>query len=405
MLVSLRRTMKYRPSSSTTQSASEHTRAISCNTLARGLVLAGDCRAFKFRDNDLVAATSYTGLLCATRGYFNTRPCCNLIHENALSLSDGKYSFYDETMYDIERCERGACKEKITRQCLPTCKRKEKDPEHFCFEIAEKYDSYNQCVEEPVLPPDACTCYDAANVLYPAGKMRPPRRERAFTFPQALELSRVCGVLEPCREFSFEYCSCKHCGSAVELLVPTACGFITFERVLPLKRRGLEPDDVDGKFECYYRVCAQLCPEGSCSRSDCHDGRHHHEKCKKRCHTVLADVVCERKECQQKLPYNDKCVRPSRCHPCNHISCGAHRCDGHVHHHNLCSVIQCPERNLNMSHRKARPFPEPGSHTKRLGVLGFDKGIVAGRRPPELKCQSKSCQKGCEHGRRKPKHV
>ena len=398
--------MKYRPSSGATQSANEHTRTISCNTLARGLTIAGDCRAFKFRENNLVAATSYNSLLCATRGYFNTRPCCNIIHEDALTLSDGRFSFYDETMYDTERCKQSACKDKITRHCLPSCKHKEKDPNHFCYEIAEKYDSYNQCVKEPGLPRDTCTCYDAAGVLYPAGKMHPPRRERDFTFPQALELSSVCGVLEPCREFTFEYCSCKYCGSAIELLVPTACGFITFERVRPPKRHGLEPDDVDGKFECYYRVCTQLCPEGSCSRSNCHNGRHHNPKCGTLCREVLADVVCERKECQQRPPdVDDCCVRPSRCRPCDHHSCAAHRCDGHMHHHHLCNVVECPERQLAMLHRRNIPFPEPGSHTKRLSVLGFDKGTVRRGRPPEHGCKSSSCREGCEHGRRKAKHV
>ena len=364
--------MKFRLSRDNTQTASEYTSSVSCNTLARGLVLAGDCRNFKFREDDLVASTSYQNLLCATKGYFQTRPCCNITFDHALTLEDGRYSHVDRTEYEREICEEEKKKgPKIVKQCVPGCKKKQEDPEHYCFTMAVEYDSYTTCHEEEI-ERDECDCYDAKGVLYPLGEMRPPRKERQFAFPETLQFSRLCGELDPCRPFRFEYCSCKYCGSAIELFVPTQCGFITLERIMPHPEHydhGREPDEVDGKFKCYHKVCVEVCPHGKCDHPHCKDGFHHHEHCDKKCRRILADVVCEKKTCQDR---HQGCIKPSRCRPCDHKSCHIGNCDGRFHHHHLCDHRNC----LISIENEHTPLQDlvPGSHTKRLGVLGFDKG-------------------------------
>lgn len=364
--------MKFRLSRDNTQTASEYTSSVSCNTLARGLVLAGDCRNFKFREDDLVASTSYQNLLCATKGYFQTRPCCNITFDHALTLEDGRYSHVDRTEYEREICEEEKKKgPKIVKQCVPGCKKKQEDPEHYCFTMAVEYDSYTTCHEEEI-ERDECDCYNAKGVLYPLGEMKPPRKERQFAFPETLQLSRMCGELDPCRPFRFEYCSCRYCGSAIELFVPTQCGFITLERIMPHPEHhdhGREPDEVDGKFKCYHKVCVELCPHGKCGHPHCKDGFHHHEHCDKKCRRLMADVVCEKKTCQDR---HRGCIRPSRCRPCDRKSCHLGNCDGRFHHHHLCDHRNC----LISIEDERTPLQDlvPGSHTKRLGVLGFDKG-------------------------------
>ena len=175
--------MKFRLSNGNTQTASEYTSTVSCNTLARGLVLAGDCRNFKFREDDLVASTSYQNLLCATKGYFQTRPCCNLTFDHALTLDDGRYSYINRTEYEQETCQEEKKKgPKIVKQCVPGCKKKQEDRDHYCFTMAVEYDSYQLCDKEEDIERDECDCYDAKGILYPLGEMKPPRKERQFAF-------------------------------------------------------------------------------------------------------------------------------------------------------------------------------------------------------------------------------
>lgn len=377
--------MKYRPSVERNTSNTDHIHATSCNNVARGLILSGNNKQYTISGNMLVGANSYDNLLCATRGYFNTRPCCNLLHTNTLTLADGRFSSGTRPAINPVRChvkeKKKQPRPKPTKHCLPECKKRESNPEHYCFEMNDDYGSYSLCEkDDPVQHLDQlkCDCYDDAGVLHQSGIMNQPRKERLFTFPAALELSSACGELDNCRKFNFEYCQCRHCGDTVEVIVPDGCGFITLKqhrtRLDPERR---EPDDVDGKFECYSRTCVSLCPHptGRCGHPRCRDGHHHRPDCGLDCRKILADVVCERKECIEIHEKKErKCFKPALCKPCDRRLCSERRCVHGYHHHHVCDIKNCPYvHRSDQSAPRRRRLPEPGQHIHKLSVLGFQK--------------------------------
>jgi hypothetical protein len=380
---------------------------VSCNTVARALVLSRTPdRLYKVEGHHLVGARSYGALLCVTRGYFNTRPCCNLVHENTLTLLDGTFS-----TSTVPSCPRHDCpspkekkrkpRPKPTRHCVRGCKKKEKDAAHFCFEMDDDYGSYSTCEHEPLQPVLECTecdCYDLSGVLYPAGHMEEPRKERLFTFPAPrLELSNACGELDQCRTTTYTPCKCRHCAADVEMLVPDGCGFAVFKKhCAPEWGNRNEPDEVDGKYECYTRVCVTLCPTNGreCRHPRCAHGRHHAAHCNRQCHDVIADVVCERSECIKAEQASGKdCLAPAKCIPCDKRMCSGKRCARGYHHHHLCDMHTCQQTRQHKP--PGPPLPTPGTLTGRVGKLGFHKG----------RDTDKGCHETCEHGMQRRTHV
>lgn len=378
--------MKYKPSSSQFTSSTDHIHTVSCNSIARGVVLAGDCKQYITSGNMLIGAKSYESLLQVTRGYFNTRPCCNLVHTDALSLSDGRFSAGTRPAIHREKCSEPKKKKqprpKPTKHCLPECKKRHSDPEHFCFEMDDDYGSYSMCEkDDPARSLDKaeCSCYESAGVIFPAGTMNKPRRERLFRFPAPkLELSSACGELDACRKFEYEQCVCRYCGDSVEVIIPDGCGFITLKHH-PAQRDNMkqEPHDVDGKFECYSRTCVSLCPHprGYCKHPRCKDGHHHRPDCGLDCRKLLADVVCERKECFELHEKKDrKCFTPALCQPCDKRHCSEKRCVDGYHHHHVCKIKNCPHLAQDRSYRKTgSQLPIPGQHIHTLSILGFQQ--------------------------------
>jgi len=413
--------MKFRLADERETSASHYITSLSNSSVARGLVLSGDCKDFIVVGNHLVGGRSYGNLLSATRGYFNTRPCCNIILENTLTLADGKFSTSTRDSIENHECPSVPVKKpkprpKPTRHCVPGCTLKHKDPNHYCFEMNDDYGSYSTCDEpdprDELLQPDVCDCYEQKGVLYGSGRMIPPRKERNFTFPAKLELSEACGVLDACRQHRFEYCSCKHCGDPIELLIPDGCNFIVLkcDKSHSPHKKGVS--EVDGKFECYTRACVTVCPHGTnghCDHPRCKDGYHHNDECGMGCRKILADVVCEKKECLAlEHTKNREFLRAPKCTPCDRRFCGHKRCVGGFHHHHVCKIETCPHLH-NTSQHSSRPLPLPGSNIGKISKLGFsNRASRAPAEPVDHAVERKPCPascKGCRQGKERPKHV